>query len=149
MNKVIDNFRNSILRSIMSIPRLWWFLLHFVNSHFMCSVVGIVRDDQNRILLLQHSYRADPLALPAGWLKKGESPFEALKREVKEETNFEIITQHILNVISSKKQSHLEFIISASYLSGTFIPSKEVDSYSWVDESSIKDTIYNLTTNGY
>lgn len=133
----------------MSITGLWWFLLHFINRHFICSVVGIIRDDQNRILLLEHKYRPDPLSLPAGWLKKGETPFEALQREIKEETNFEIIPQRILNVIPSKKRSHLEFIISAFYKSGEFVPNKEIKSFSWVQESEIQNTIDKLITNGY
>lgn len=133
----------------MSIPRLWWFLLHLVNRHFMCSVVGIIRDSQNRILLLEHRYRPDPLAFPAGWLKKGETPFEALKRELKEETNFDIIPQRILNVIPSKKRSHMEFIISAFYKDGEFLTNKEIKSFSWVEEAEIHNTIEKLTTAGH
>ncbi|MEW6508885.1 MAG: NUDIX hydrolase [Bacteroidota bacterium] len=112
-------------------------------------MIGIIRDNQNRILLLKHTYRPDPLALPSGFIKKGETPFDALKRELKEETNFEIITQSILNVLSSKTNSHIEFIISAIYKSGEFIPNNEVSSYSWVSESEIQNTIDKLTTNCY
>lgn len=143
---IFYSLRNSISRIVILFPLLWWSILKFSNHHFICSVVRIIRDDQNRILLLEHKYRPDPLALPAGWLKKGETPFEALKRELKEETNFEIIPQRILNVIPSKKRSHMEIIISAFYKSGEFLPNKEISSYSWVEESEIQNTIDNLTT---
>lgn len=137
------------LRKVFSAPRLWLFLQKFFNRSYLCSVIGIIRDNQNRILLLKHTYRPDPLALPSGFIKKGETPFDALKRELKEETNFEIITQSILNVLSSKTNSHIEFIISAIYKSGEFIPNNEVSSYSWVSESEIQNTIDKLTTNCY
>lgn len=131
----------------MSYPPLWFIIQKYFNHNFLCSVIGIIRDDQNRILLLNHPYRPEPLALPSGFIKKGETPFEALKRELKEETNFDIITQSLLNVITSKKRSHMEFIISASYNGGKFIPNKEIESYSWVDESEIQNTIDILITN--
>lgn len=139
MRKVIDNFRNSVLRNIMSITGLWWFLLHFINRHFICCVIGIIRYDQNCILHLGHKYRPDSLSLPAGWLKKGETPFEALKREVKEETNFEIAPIRILNVNSIKSRSHLEFIIEANFINSMFSPSMEVASYCWISKSAFKN----------
>jgi hypothetical protein len=43
----------------------------------------------------------------------------------------------------------MEFIVSAFYKEGEFLPNKEIVSYSWVEESAIQDTIDNLVTNGY
>lgn len=128
----------------MSISGLWWFLLHFGNRHFMCSVVGIIRDDQNRILLLEHKYRPDPLALLAGFIKKGETPFDAIKREVKEETNFDISPIQLLNVISKKNRSHLEFIVETKFISGHFIPSNEVGNYSRVNPEEVSESLNSL-----
>jgi 8-oxo-dGTP diphosphatase len=88
-------------------------------------------------LLLNHLYRPDPLALPSGFIKKGETPLDALRREVKEETNFNIIPVRIVKVISSNSRSHLEFIVEAKYTDGIFTPSKEVDFYQWSDEKEI------------
>ncbi|HOJ19656.1 MAG TPA: NUDIX hydrolase [Ignavibacteriaceae bacterium] len=141
--------RNAVLKSVFNFPSLWWFLQNFINRHFLCTVVGIIRDDQGRILLLDHRYRNEPSALPAGFMKKGESPFDSIVRELKEETNFDIIPQRIINVNSSANRSALEFIISAFYKSGDFIPNKEIDNYSWVDESEIHSTIEKLTTKSH
>jgi len=112
-------------------------LQKFFNRTFLCSVIGIIRDDQNRILLLSHPYRPDPLALPSGFIKKGETPLDALKREVKEETNFDIMPISLVKVISSNSRLHLEFIVEAKYTGGIFIPSKEVYFYHWSDEKEI------------
>lgn len=118
----------------MSYQSLWWLIQKYFNHNFLCTVIGIIRDDQDRLLMLEHTYRSDPLALPSGFLKKGETPFEALQREVKEETNFDITPIRIIDVISSDGRSHLEFHIAAKYTGGIFIPSKEVCSFQWVNE---------------
>jgi ADP-ribose pyrophosphatase len=52
--------------------------------------VLIVATDENNYLLLEHQYRrgVDDFVyeLPAGWIKKDETPIQAAKRELKEET---------------------------------------------------------------
>ncbi|MDQ7816906.1 MAG: NUDIX hydrolase [Melioribacteraceae bacterium] len=141
---IFYSFRNSILRIVMMFPPLWWSILKFSNQHFMCSVVGIIRDNQNRILLLDHKYRPDPLAFPAGWLKNGESPLEAIKREIKEETNFNVRPIRLLSIGSSKRYSHLEFVVEALYIDGEFIPSNEVGNYSWVNPEEVSESLNSL-----
>jgi 8-oxo-dGTP pyrophosphatase MutT (NUDIX family) len=52
--------------------------------------VLIVATDENNRVLLEYQYRRgiDDFAyeLPAGWIEKGETPIQAAKRELKEET---------------------------------------------------------------
>ncbi|NMC99535.1 MAG: NUDIX hydrolase [Bacteroidales bacterium] len=139
MYKILYSFRNIFLGKLFSVPQLWLFLQKFFNNSFLCSVIGIIHDDQNRILLLNHPYRPVPLALPSGFIKKGETPLDALKREVKEETNFDIMPVRTVKVISSNSRSHLEFIVEAKYIDGIFIPSKEVDFYQWTKETDISN----------
>lgn len=131
--------KNRLLKLIMSYLPLWWFIQKHFNCHFLCTVIGIIRDDQGRILMLEHTYRPSPLALPSGFIKKGETPFDALKREVKEEVNFDILPTRILDVIPSSKFSLLEFKIEAKYLGGIFIPSKEVNSYKWSEKTDFNN----------
>ncbi len=40
----------------------------------------------------------------------------------------------------------MEFIVSAFYKGGEFIPNQKINNYSWVDESEIHNTIEKLTT---
>ncbi|MHB9014038.1 MAG: NUDIX hydrolase [Ignavibacteriaceae bacterium] len=96
----------------------------------MCSVIGIVRDENNKILLLDHKYRPDPIAYPAGWLKKGEDPLTAIAREIKEETNFIVEPIRILSAGSSKKNAHLEFVIEVKFVGREFRASNEIEDYS-------------------
>ena len=124
----------------MLFPSWWWFVLNFFNKHFMCSVIGIVQNENKKILLLNHKYRPDPIAYPAGWLRKGEDPLTAIAREIKEETNFIVEPIRILSVGSSKKNSHLEFVVEAKYVGGEFRASNEIKDFSWVDASELKST---------
>ena len=146
MRKTLIIFQCAILRIVMSFPGLWCFLHNFFNSHFLCTVVGFIWDEQGRVLLLEHKYRPDPLALPAGFIKKGETPFETLKREIKEETNFEITPIRILNVNSTKTRPHLEFLVEADLIKSMFIPSKEVSYYCWIEKSELQDHSCSVLT---
>ncbi|SDX23164.1 NUDIX domain-containing protein [Roseicitreum antarcticum] len=54
------------------------------------SVAAIIRDEQDR-LLLQRKAGAEGWSLPAGAIEPGETPEQALRREVFEETGFKIL----------------------------------------------------------
>jgi ADP-ribose pyrophosphatase YjhB (NUDIX family) len=64
-------------------------LVWLITQKFLVGVVGVVLNDVGQILLVKHTYREKyPWGLPSGWLKRGEQPMEALKREIKEETGY-------------------------------------------------------------
>ncbi|MGB3806501.1 MAG: NUDIX domain-containing protein [Erythrobacter sp.] len=50
----------------------------------------IITDDQDRLLLLRHSYGPKVWALPGGGLDRGEDPVEAARREMREELQIEL-----------------------------------------------------------
>ncbi|MFX1236441.1 MAG: NUDIX domain-containing protein [Promethearchaeota archaeon] len=56
------------------------------------TVDGVIGDGKGSIVLIRRRYPPfkDFLALPGGFIEKGESPQQALKREVKEETNLNV-----------------------------------------------------------
>ena len=77
-----------LLPNLYSLRRL---VVWLVSQKFLVGVVGIVLREGNEVLLLEHSYRNEyPWGLPSGWLKKGEQPISALKREIYEETGFDV-----------------------------------------------------------
>ena len=117
------------------------FIRHLLIRNFVCSVVGIILNEKNEILLLNHRLRSQPVNFPGGWMKKGENPFTALIREVKEETNFDIVPKRLLALGSSKKTSHLEFVVEAELKGEEFKPSLEVENYSWHELHSISDSL--------
>lgn len=70
---------------------LQWRLLWATQHKYVVGVSGVVHDDQGRVLVLRHRYwSAATWGLPGGYMKAGETPAEALAREVREETGLSI-----------------------------------------------------------
>jgi 8-oxo-dGTP pyrophosphatase MutT (NUDIX family) len=58
---------------------------------FPVGAAVLVRDAQGRILLVQQTYRQDPIWLPpGGWVDRGESPQQAACREAREEVGLHV-----------------------------------------------------------
>ena len=67
----------------------------------MPSVAAVIRDAQGR-LLLQEKSSGEGWSLPAGAIEPGESPEQAVRREVLEETGLEVAPQEILGVFGGR-----------------------------------------------
>ena len=67
-------------------------------------VDAAIFDDKGRILLLRRS-DDDQWSLPCGWVEVGESPVEAIIREVKEETGLDVKPTHILGVYDAEARA--------------------------------------------
>ena len=65
------------------------------------SVAAVVRDDQDRILLIRKKGEA-LWGLPAGSVEPGETPSRALRREVFEETGLMVTPEQILGVFGGE-----------------------------------------------
>ena len=81
----INNLRDKIGNSNLMIP----------------SVAAVILDDQNRVLLQEKSNEA--WSLPAGMIEPGESPKQAILREVKEETGLIVNPIKILGVFGGEQ----------------------------------------------
>jgi len=63
----------------------------FGQTSFRVTVAAMLFDNQSRILLLDHVFRADKgWGVPGGFIANGEHPEEALRRELREEVSIEI-----------------------------------------------------------
>jgi 8-oxo-dGTP pyrophosphatase MutT (NUDIX family) len=59
---------------------------------------AVILDDQGRVLVLEHTYRRNGRwGIPGGYLRKGESPEHALRREVREETGLDVEVGELLD----------------------------------------------------
>ncbi|MFM2391346.1 MAG: hypothetical protein RLZZ437_2901 [Pseudomonadota bacterium] len=65
------------------------------------SVAAVIRDGQNR-LLLQRKAGAEGWSLPAGAIEPGESPQQALHREVLEETGFTVRSETLIGAFGGE-----------------------------------------------
>ena len=101
-------------------------LLWLCNTHFVVGAVAVVHDGNGRVLVAKHTYRAGaPWGIPGGWVRRGEDPAQAVVREIREETAFEV---EIIGPLSVRVESptHLTVVYGARLIGGTFRPSSEV-----------------------
>ena len=128
----LPRFVYPLLRHLRIPPRLHWQLARRLNTRFLAGVAGIITDDQHRLLLFKHTYRrSHPWGMPGGWMDQGESPLEALEREVYEESRLRIEAQRLLLMGITADRPKFEFVVAAKVVSGEFTPSREVSAMAW------------------
>lgn len=113
----------------LPLPR-WgrWAVLALLNTKFLVGVVGIVFDEQERFLLLHHTYRQRyQWGLPGGWVSGSERLEHALQRELREETGYEIAVGEVFHVRSGYPRPQLDIYFLCTYRDGDFRPNAEVD----------------------
>lgn len=83
------NFIGAIWRRLPAIMRRH--LARFGQRRFTVTVAAMLFDDNERILLLEHVFRADEgWGVPGGFISTAENPEAALRRELREEIDVEI-----------------------------------------------------------
>ena len=81
--------------------RWQWYALWVVHHKFIVGVSGVVTDERGRILLQRHRFwRPGSWGLPGGYAEHGETLEQALQREVREESGYEIEVDRLLRVTS-------------------------------------------------
>lgn len=100
-----------------------------VFPHFTVGVVGVIENERGEVLLLRHTYRGDyPWGLPTGVMEYGEQPVDALRREVSEETGFEVELSPHATLFTELNRPLLNIIFRGRYLAGSFSSSTEISS---------------------
>ncbi len=88
------------------------------NNDWGKSVAGIVIKE-NKVLLTRHTYGGGKgkLIIPGGYIKKNETPQEAVKREIHEETGITVEPMDIVGIRFNLNDWYVVF--TAQYISGT------------------------------
>ncbi len=98
---------------------LQWRLIWLFNDKFMASVAGVIQDEAGCLLLLRHRYHVgDGWGLPGGIVHAGERLEEALVREIREETGYQIGSIRLLQIVSGY-QLRLEVYYQAELAGGS------------------------------
>jgi 8-oxo-dGTP diphosphatase len=89
--------------------------------------MAVILDQESRLLLVRNTY--DPRyswSLPGGWMGKHEQPEECIRRELLEETGFEIQVDAFLQAWTRPRLPSVDIVYRGSIVGGTFRPSAEI-----------------------
>ncbi|MGI8824415.1 MAG: NUDIX hydrolase [Chloroflexota bacterium] len=113
-------------------------LIRFVVPTYTVGVLGVVRDDRERVLLLRHRMREDDgWELPGGFVDKGESLYEALRRELREETGLDVQVIKVVRA-SIPRPGHVEIVFLTRALAcDLLIDDREVLQARWFDSTDL------------
>ena len=103
------------------------------NTDWSRSVAGVVLKE-GKVLLCRHTYGGGKglLIVPGGYLERGETPEEAVRRELREETGITAEPGRLLAVRFGTKDWYAAF--AAEYVSGQARPDgDENDLVVWMD----------------
>src|SRR5215510_5752336 len=135
-----------LLRIWRDVPFPGWMrrvFLRLINPSFMVGAMALIRDDEGRVLVLEHTYRRDvPWGLPGGWLKLAETPEAGLAREVFEETGLRVSVDALL-AAEFWGDEQLDLVYRCSVISGSFRASDEVAAYRWVAPGALPRLLPN------
>ena len=77
-----------------------------VTLPLVLSAAALIFDDAGRVLLIKENYHRRRYGLPGGALEPGETPVEAVVREVREETGLEAHVGPIIGMYAVRNPAH-------------------------------------------
>ena len=103
-------------------------------------VFAIVFDERDRLLCVRMNYGARNWTTPGGRVESGESPIEALKREVREETGFEIEPTDLVGVYAKPFEDDIVLCFEAQIIDrSAWSPNEEISAVQFFDSSTLPD----------
>ena len=89
--------------------RLWG--VRLTNARFTATAGAVALDARGRVLLFNHVFRkGSGWGIPGGFIKKGEQPEEAVRRELREESGLELSGVELAFVRTHRRPSQVEII---------------------------------------
>ena len=85
---------------------------------------GIIFDNEGKVLLVQRRDR-DIWEMPGGRIELGESPWEAVVREIREETGLTVKPIRLVGLYHKPAKDDLVFSFECRVISGTLTESEE------------------------
>ncbi|MEP7339500.1 MAG: NUDIX domain-containing protein [Acidobacteriota bacterium] len=80
-------------------------------SSFTVTAGAVILDERGRVLLLRHRFRpGSGWGIPGGFLKPGEQPDEAIRRELREEIGLEVETVEFALIRTLQAYNQVEII---------------------------------------
>jgi ADP-ribose pyrophosphatase YjhB (NUDIX family) len=111
------------------------------SSKFIVGVAAVCLDENDQMLLLKHRFHNEyPWGFPGGWVDRGESPIEAIMREVQEETRLTPTVEELLCVTGDGHWVEIYFLCRVPSGPPT-IQRDEMSAYRWVDPLACQEVL--------
>jgi len=109
-------------------------LVRLTQARFTVTAGAIVTDGAGRVLLLHHRFRpGSGWGIPGGFIKQGEQPDAALRRELREEVGLEIEDLKLFRTRAFEKVRQVEIVFRCRARGETEQLSFEIKRLGWFD----------------
>lgn len=116
--------------------RVW--IIRATQPKFTVSVAVIIVNEKSEVLLLDHVLRPYvSWGIPGGFIKAGEQPETAVRREILEETGLELIDAEMIRVRTINR--HVEILFRARAVGAAAIKSREINDLGWFKISEMPE----------
>ena len=103
---------------------------------FSLAAYAVVTNEHDEVLLTRRRDGGE-WVLPGGSVEEGEAPWEAVAREVREETGLEIGDLRLTGVYTKRRERDLVLVFSAAAVRGTPRSSDERDRVLFIDAGEL------------
>lgn len=107
---------------------------------FKIGVFAIIFDQKDQILLC-HRRDYDLWNLPGGGLEKGESPWQGVVREVKEETGLDVEVERLSGIYYKPKKDEIVFSFVCKIIGGEITLTNEADQINYFDVNNFPQNV--------
>ena len=111
-----------------------------VDQGHSVSVAGVIIDDEGRALLIQRKDNAhwEP---PGGILELRERITDGLRREVKEETGFDVEPVALTGVYKNMDRGIIALVFRCRITGGVLETNPEVTAFQWASKNDVDDMV--------
>lgn len=108
--------------------------VRFTQTRFTVTAGAIITNNEGRVLLLHHRFRpGSGWGIPGGFVKRGEQPDEALRRELREEVGLEIEHLSLLKTRAFSEARQVEIVFRCRARGEPEQLSFEIKRLAWFD----------------
>jgi 8-oxo-dGTP diphosphatase len=127
---MLNDLLGTIWRRAPKSLRRW--TVRLSQTRFAVTAGAVVTDSRGRVLLLKHRFRPGMgWGMPGGFIKEGEQPQEALRRELREEVGLEVEELKLFTVRAFKRPRQVEIVFSCRAVGDTEQLSFEIQQAAW------------------